>query len=90
MKNWLNRHLTHNRDKVGDFGYRATLHFPIGLLIGLTFPFSYPLLRTFIAYEENEDIHTKDEAWKDYFGALVGMGVGVILLATLLLILWRL
>lgn len=31
-----------------------------------------PLRDIFIRYEENEDLHTKDQAWKDYNGAMIG------------------
>jgi len=76
--------IKHDRDIEGDFGVRAMLHIPIGLLIGLTFPLSIPLVWLFIRYEENEDLHTKDEAWKDYFGALVGCAIGVITATTVI------
>ena len=81
--------ITHSRDKVGDFGDRVVLHIPIGVFIGVTFPLSIPLVWLFIKYEENEDVHTKDEAWKDYFGAIVGAVIGIIIeviLITLLLV----
>ena len=85
---WINKHFTHVRDDEGDFGIRALMHIPIGLLIGLTFPLSYPLLKTFIVYEENEDVHTKDEAWKDYYGCQMGEAIGLIaLIVTLAIIL---
>ena len=67
--------LTHDRDKVGDFQARVLLHIPIGIIIGLlsVIPFvGYTLMRLFVRYEENEDKHIKDQAWKDYFGAIVG------------------
>jgi len=63
--------LKHSRDKTGDFQERVLLHIPAGLIIGipvLGWAFAY----IFKAYEENEDAHTRDQAWKDYFGALVG------------------
>jgi hypothetical protein len=86
--------LTHDRDKIGDFQSRVLLHIPIGFLIGLILiiPFvGYGLLKLFIRYEENEDGHTKDQAWKDYFGALVGMGVGIaVTLAGLVYLITRL
>jgi len=77
--------IEHSRDKEGDFGVRVVLHVPIGLLIGLTFPLSIPLVMLFIRYEENEDVHTKDQAWKDYFGALVGCSIGIIAVAVTVL-----
>jgi len=80
--NWKKRFplsfIKHSRDKEGDFGIRVLIHIPIGLLIGLTFPLSIPLVKLFIRYEENEDIHTKDQAWKDYFGAMVGCSIGIL------------
>ena len=63
--------LKHERDDEGDFGKRALMHIPIGYIMGLL-PFSSGLNKLFRAYEENEDLHTQDEAWKDYFGAMVG------------------
>lgn len=77
--------IKHVRDIEGDFGVRMLLHIPVGLLIGLTFPLSIPLVWLFIRYEENEDLHTKDEAWKDYFGALVGCAVGVVAVIVVIL-----
>ena len=76
--------LTHSRDKTGDFGYRAFLHIPIGLLIGIPL-LGLPLLLVFIRYEENEDIHTKDEAWKDYFGAIIGAVISTLVITGLLI-----
>ena len=67
--------LTHDRDKVGDFQKRVLIHIPIGFLIGIlsVIPFvGYALMKLFVRYEENEDLHFKDQAWKDYFGAIVG------------------
>ena len=66
--------LTHERDKVGDFQRRALLHIPIGILIGIPL-FGSPLEKLFIKYEENEDKWVKDQAWKDYFGAMVGTAI---------------
>lgn len=72
MKAWLNKHWTHDRDPIGDFGFRAALHIPVGFMIGL-----FLLDRDmFLKYERNEDIHTEDEAWKDIYGALVGFPFG--------------
>jgi len=67
--------LMHSRDKVGDFQDRVLLHVPIGFLMGL-FPFDTGLKDIFIRYEENEDLHEHDKAWKDYFGAMVGYVLG--------------
>ena len=80
------RFITHTRDKVGDFQSRVLIHIPIGILIGIPL-LGYPILKLFIRYEENEDIHTKDQAWKDYAGAIAGTLITVIAIITLL-ILW--
>lgn len=76
--------LTHSRDKVGDFQSRALLHIPIGFLIGIAslFPFmslGSNLTEIFTKYERNEDVHTEDEAWKDLFGAMLGMSIAILL-----------
>lgn len=68
--------LKHERDKVGDFQKRVFLHIPIGFIViisALGHPLlPLPLVWLFIRYEENEDVHTQDQAWKDYFGAIIG------------------
>lgn len=74
---WVNKHWTHNQDKDGDFGIRALIHIPIGILISIPV-LGWPLAYLFYKYERNEDIHTEDEAWKDIFGALVGFVIGEI------------
>ena len=70
--------LKHPRDKVGDYQRRVLIHIPIGLLIGIPI-LGYPVLKLFIRYEENEDAHTKDQAWKDYAGAIAGACITVII-----------
>jgi Na+/proline symporter len=77
FKDWINKYWTHPRDDEGDFGIRAFTHIWIGLLIGLTFPFSYPIHNAFLKYQRNEDAHTQDEAWKDIYGEIVGLCVAV-------------
>ena len=75
--------LRHDRDKVGDFQSRVLLHIPIGFLIGMAslIPFvGLALLWLFIRYEENEDLHFKDQAWKDYFGAIVGVVIAFVVI----------
>lgn len=67
----------HGRDKKGDFGIRTVLHIPIGFFMGATFPLSLGLVYLFKFYERNEDAHTEDQAWKDVFGAMVGMVIGI-------------
>jgi len=64
------------------------MHIPIGFVIGLLFPLTYPALKLFIRYEENEDVHTKDQAWKDYAGAIAGAIMGNLTVAGI--IIWRL
>jgi len=81
-KNWLDKLITHNRDDEGDYGSRFVLHIIPGFLMGLLPGFS----KLFIQYEENEDLHTKDEAWKDYAGAMWGYVPGRLLL--ILFIIW--
>lgn len=83
---WINRTLTHNRDDEGDFGVRALMHLPIGILMGVPI-LGLPVLWLFIRYEQNEDRHVKDEAWKDYYGALVGAAATT--LAVIGIIIWR-
>uniref|UniRef100_A0A6M3IVE7 Uncharacterized protein n=1 Tax=viral metagenome TaxID=1070528 RepID=A0A6M3IVE7_9ZZZZ len=85
MKNWINRHFTHSRDKVGDFGIRALLHIPIGLIMSVPI-FGWGLLYLFKFYEKIEDVHTKDEAWKDVYGAMIGYVIGM---AIQIINLWR-
>lgn len=60
--------LRHDRDEVGDYQSRVLLHILPGFLMGLL----PGLSGLFIRYEENEDVHTKDQAWKDYAGAMYG------------------
>ena len=75
--------LRHDRDEVGDFQRRVLMHIPIGLLMGIPFLGS-PLHKLFIKYEENEDKWVKDQAWKDYFGAMIGVSITTILIILLL------
>ena len=77
------RVLRHSRDSVGDFQRRVLLHIPIGLLIGIPL-LGKPLEKLFTKYEENEDAHTQDEAWKDYFGAIVGVVITELICIALL------
>ncbi|RLJ01276.1 MAG: hypothetical protein DRP11_04685 [Candidatus Aenigmatarchaeota archaeon] len=74
------RLLKHDRDKVGDFQRRALLHLPVGFLCAASAlgHWVLPLILTagFMFYEKNEDLHTKDQAWKDTFGWLVGAVAG--------------
>ena len=74
---WVNRIITHPRDKYGDFGIRVLTHIPIGIVMGLPI-IGYQLMRLFFFYEKNEDRWTSDQAWKDTAGALVGMSVTVL------------
>lgn len=72
---WVNRVITHNRDKEHDFGIRAVMHIPVGFVMGLL-DWTNGLARLFEFYERNEDRHTGDQAWKDTFGAIVGWVIG--------------
>lgn len=74
---WINRHITHNRDRHGDFGVRMLLHIPIGMVMSIPV-LGWGLLYLFKFYEHNEDAHTQDQAWKDVFGAMVGYVVGMV------------
>lgn len=71
--------LTHERDKVGDYQRRLLMHIPIGMIMGIPI-LGLPVLWLFIRYEENEDLHEKDKAWKDYAGAIAGACIMVIVL----------
>lgn len=72
MKKLINKLWKHTRDKAGDFGFRSLLHIPIGILMGIPI-IGKPLQDIFIKYEDNEDFHTEDQAWKDYNGAMIGI-----------------
>ena len=80
---WVNRHWTHERDEEGDFGFRSLMHIPIGILMGIPL-LGKPLREMFIRYEENEDKHVKDQAWKDYHGAMIGEAITEVASAALL------
>ena len=75
QRNWIDKLIKHNRDTVGDFGSRVMLHIPIGVYMGF-FPLSRGLRELFLRYEESEDKWVKDQAWKDYAGAMVGYVIG--------------
>lgn len=81
--------LKHERDKVGDYQKRVLLHFWLGFLMGLTFPLSLGLIWLFVAYEENEDRHEMDKAWKDYAGAIAGYVPGLLVLVTIIILALR-
>ncbi len=63
--------LKHVRYSGSDYQHRVLMHIPIGLLTGIPF-IGRPLQRTFHLYEKNEDRHTKDQAWVDLAGELIG------------------
>lgn len=73
---WINRTITHNRDRDGDFGIRVILHIPIGGVICYAIAIDpwvgIALLLLFLSYEWLEDWRVKEHSWKDLFGALVG------------------
>lgn len=74
-KNTFDKLWTHCRDTKGDFGSRAFLHLIPGFFMGLL-PFTGDFSDHLIFYEENEDVHTLDEAWKDEAGILTGYVIG--------------
>lgn len=82
MKQLVNRLITHNRDTKGDFGVRMLLHIPIGVVMSIPI-FGWGLIPLFIFYELNEDVHTKDQAWKDIFGAIVGYIIGMVIIVVI-------
>jgi len=85
----INKLLTHNRDKEGDFGIRVLLHIPAGIMMGLL-DWNNGLVKLFKVYELNEDAHTHDQAWKDVFGAMVGWVIGRLLLTgTIAFLVWH-
>ena len=75
---WINKHLTHNRDKQGDFGIRVIIHIPIGIVCSIPV-WGWALTYLFWKYQKNEDGYYHDGAWKDLFGALVGYVLGMII-----------
>ena len=77
LVDWINKNWTHNRDKEGDFGIRALIHMPIGIIMSVPV-FGWGLVYLFRFYERNEDAHTQDQAWKDVFGAMVGFVIGML------------
>jgi len=80
--NFINKHLTHNRDKDGDFGIRVVIHVPVGIVIGILLVIcpiaGLGLVLLFGLYEWTEDWRVQDHAWKDLFGALCGCIIGVV------------
>lgn len=81
--NFFNKVFTHDRDKVGDFGFRAVLHIPVGFFMGLL-DWTNGFGQMFEFYEKNEDLHTQDQAWKDVYGTLVGFFFGRLVLVGLI------
>jgi len=74
----INKLITHNRDKVGDYGVRVVIHIPVGILMSLPV-LGWGLIALFIRYEDSEDFWVHDRAWKDYAGALAGYVIGLVL-----------
>jgi len=63
---------------------RVRNHVPHGVilaLICLVFHWGVALIGVylFVDYENNEDRHTKDQAWKDELGALIGYFIAMII-----------
>ena len=87
MIDWINKHLTHPRDRDGDYGIRVLMHIPIGIIIGILlvlYPYAgMGLTLIFLVYEWTEDWRTFDHAWKDLAGAIagcvLGIGIGIII-----------
>ena len=70
---------------------RVLLHVPIGIfsvcLIFLHWSAVLAFTGMFLAYELNDDRHSKDQAWKDVYGWLVGAaiaGIGLIIFKLIL------
>ncbi|KKN74713.1 hypothetical protein LCGC14_0387550 [marine sediment metagenome] len=82
----MKQFLTHERDTVGDYQRRLLQHIPIGIIMGIPL-LGLPVLWLFVRYEENEDKHVLDEAWKDYAGAITG-AIMTAIVAVILAILW--
>lgn len=53
------------------------LHVPVGIVMSIPV-FGWGLVLLFMRYEESEDKWVKDQAWKDYYGAIVGFILGLI------------
>ena len=74
------RLLKHERDKAGDFQRRVLLHIPVGFVCAISvlghWALALALTAGFLYYENNEDLHEKDKAWKDTFGWLTGAVMG--------------
>ena len=66
--------LKHIRYPGSDYHHRVLMHIPVGLLTGIPL-IGRPLQRTFHLYEKNEDRHTKDQAWVDLTGELIGNAI---------------
>lgn len=70
---------------------RVFIHIPHGILMALAGQYLSPVLcfvgaALFIVYELNEGRHTKDQAWKDILGAMVGFfGVIIIILIVVII-----
>lgn len=88
---WINRTFRHVRDTAGDFGIRTFLHIPVGFIMGISPIPGDKFVDLFIFYERNEDRWTRDQAWKDVNGALIGFALGrLALLAGIGYLIWRL
>lgn len=87
MISWINKHFSHSRDDEGDFGIRVLMHIPIGMLLGIPI-LGWGLIWLFREYENSEDKWVHDEAWKDYYGAIVGCCLTIIGIIVALSIVW--
>ena len=77
MIDWINKHLTHNRDEVGDYGIRLVIHIPHGLIMSIPI-LGWSLIPIFMAYQKSESYYTADQGWKDHAGAITGIIIGVL------------
>ena len=82
---FINRLIKHNRDDEGDFGIRVLLHIPVGVVMSIPV-LGWGLIALFIFYEKNEDRGVRDEAWKDVFGAMAGFIIGLVMQASMVVI----
>jgi len=69
---------------------RVLIHIPVGLLIGFSYfaHWAFPIVLGYLfwQYEENEDRHLNDGAWKDIKGAIWGLGILSVTVAILKLL----
>ena len=87
VRDWCNKYIKHDRDDVGDFGWRLVMHaclFPLVTACLLVDPVGGAIVLvaftyTFNKYQRNEDLHNADEAWKDQSGYMWAIAIGVVI-----------